>query len=122
MNLWLLVFVGGGAGSVARFAIGRAMLRAAAGHAFPWGMLAANLLATGLLAWLVFKLNTLAPERQAWHALLAIGFCGGFSTFSTFSYENYALLRDGFVGTAVANMLISVAGGILLFHLIARSA
>ncbi len=122
MNLWLAVFLGGGAGSVARFAISRLIVRFAANSAFPWGTLVANLVATALLAWLVLRFNSLAPEKMGWHALLAIGFCGGFSTFSTFSYENYTLFRDGLPWVAVLNIVISVGAGIALFHLFARSA
>jgi len=122
MSPWLAVFLGGGIGSVARFAISRLLLRFAANSAFPWGTLAANLIATALLAWLVLRFNSLAPDKASWHALLAIGFCGGFSTFSTFSYENYTLFRDGMPGIAVLNIVISVGAGIALFHLFARSA
>jgi CrcB protein len=122
MNLWLAVFVGGGLGSLARFATGRLVLRMAPAAAFPWATLAANLLATALLAWAVLRFQSLAPERSQWHALLAVGFCGGFSTMSTFNHENYALLRDGLTGMALLNIVVSVGAGILLFHLFARSA
>jgi CrcB protein len=122
MNLWLAVFVGGGVGSVARFAIGRLIMRLAPAALFPWATLAANLLATAVLAWAVLRFQTLAPERAPWHALLAVGFCGGFSTMSTFNYENYALLRDGLTGMALLNIVVSAGAGILLFHLFARSA
>ena len=54
--------------------------------------------------------------------MLAVGFCGGFSTLSTFSYENFRLLRDGSFVFATLNILVSVVAGILLFHLFARSA
>ena len=122
MNLWLAVFIGGGAGSVARFAIGRLLAQLVAKGAFPWATLSANLLSTALLALLILRFSILAPERASWHALLAIGFCGGFSTLSTFSYENFQLLRDGHPGLAAANIVVSVAGGVLLFHLLARSS
>lgn len=122
MNPWLAVFLGGGAGSVLRYAIGRVLQRTTVAGAFPWATLAANLLATGLLAWLVLRFNTLAPSKAHWHALLAVGFCGGFSTLSTFSYENYILFRDGMTGAALLNIIVSVGAGILLFHLMARSA
>lgn len=122
MNTWLAVFVGGGAGSVVRYAISQLFQRIEVKSAFPWATLSANLLATAFLAWLVMRSGVDAPGKERWHALLAIGFCGGFSTLSTFSLENFQLLRDGLFGYAALNILISVAGGMLLFYLFARSA
>lgn len=122
MNLWLAVFIGGGAGSLVRFAISRAMLALQVKSIFPWATLLSNLLACALLAWLVLRMEVHQPGKELWQALLAIGFCGGFSTLSTFSLENYALLRDGMFGMALLNVLVSVALGVLVFHLIARTA
>lgn len=122
MNPWLAVFLGGGVGSVVRFAISHLFQRIDVKGSFPWATLSANLLATAILAWLIMRFGVHAQGKEAWRALLAIGFCGGFSTLSTFSYENYQLLRDGLLGYAALNILISVVAGILLFHLFARSA
>lgn len=122
MNLWLAVFLGGGAGSILRFAISQFFQRFEVKGAFPWATLSANLLATALLAWLIFRFEIHLPGKEQWRALLVIGFCGGFSTLSTFSYENFQLLRDGLFGYAALNILVSVGAGILLFHLFARSA
>ena len=121
MNLWLAVFLGGGVGSMVRYAISSLFQRIEVNGAFPWATLAANILATAFLAWLVLRFEVHAPGREHWRALLAIGFCGGFSTLSTFSYENFQLLREGLFGYAVLNILISVGAGILLFYLFARS-
>lgn len=122
MNTWIAVFIGGGAGSVVRLAVSRAVQALAPGVLFPWATLASNLLATGLLAWLVLRFQVHEAGKEQWRALLAIGFCGGFSTFSAFSLENHQLLRDGFHGMAALNIGISVTVGILLFHLFARTA
>lgn len=122
MNTWLAIFIGGGAGSLLRYAISRGTLVLLGIAAFPVATLITNLLATALLAWLMVRWQLHLPGKEQWQALLAIGFCGGFSTFSTFSMENHQLLRDGFIGFAVINILISVVVGILLFHLFARSA
>ncbi len=122
MNLWLAIFLGGGAGSVLRFAISRGVLFMQTKAVFPWATLASNLLATALLAWLIMRFQVMHPGREHWQALLAIGFCGGFSTMSTFSFENYALFRDGLVGFAILNILITVTFGILLFHFFARTS
>jgi CrcB protein len=117
---WLAVFIGGGAGSVLRFAISRAFLKLGIVHALPWATLLTNLLATGVLAWLVMRWDIAHPSKETWRALLAVGFCGGFSTLSTFSMENYQLLRDGAYAFAALNIIVSVAGGVLLFHLFAN--
>ncbi|HNR56161.1 MAG TPA: CrcB family protein [Flavobacteriales bacterium] len=119
---WLAVFLGGGAGSVLRYAISLGLFRVMPRTWFPWATLSANLLATALLAWLVLRFEVHAAGKEHWRTLLAIGFCGGFSTMSTFNAENYQLLRDGFVGYAAVNIIVSVGAGILLFHLFARSA
>jgi len=121
MNTWLAVFVGGGLGSVVRYAISRVFLAADLRGAFPWATLCSNLLATALLAWLVMRWQVQLPGREQWMALLAIGFCGGFSTLSTFSSENYQLLRAGLFTFAACNMIISIGAVTLLFHLFARS-
>lgn len=122
MNLWLAVFLGGGVGSVLRFAISQFFQRVEVKGAFPWATLSANILATALLAWLILRFEVHLPGKEQWRALLAIGFCGGFSTLSTFSYENFQLLRDGLYLYAAFNIVISVGAGILLFNLFARSA
>lgn len=122
MNLWLAVFLGGGVGSIIRYAISLSFQRMEWKGAFPLATLITNLISTALLAWLMLRWQLHLPERAVWRALLAVGVCGGFSTFSTFSYENFQLLREGLVGYAVANIAVSVAAGILLFYLFARTA
>jgi fluoride exporter len=122
MNLWVAVFLGGGVGSLVRYGISTLFLRWDVNGSFPWATLSANFLAAIFLAWLILRYNVQLPGKQHWQALLAIGFCGGFSTFSTFSYENYQLLRDGLIGYALLNVMLSVATGILVFYLFARTA
>ena len=55
MNIWLAVFLGGGAGSIVRFAISQFFQRIEVKGAFPWATLSANLLATAFLAWLIMR-------------------------------------------------------------------
>lgn len=121
MNPWVAVFIGGGTGSVLRFAVSRAVKQLVPDALFPWATLLSNLFATALLAWLVMRLHVQHPGREHWHALLAIGLCGGFSTMSTFSLENHQLLRDGLYGLAAANILITITAGVVMFLLFARS-
>lgn len=122
MTSWIAVFVGGGAGSVLRFAISMAVVRWTPKSHFPWATLAANVLASVLLALLIYRWGLDAPDRFGSKALLAIGFCGGLSTFSTFSWENFILLHDGRIAFAAANVLVNVLLCLWSFHLIIRYA
>jgi len=109
-----LVFVGGGLGSVARYLTGRwfASLDWAAG--FPWATLVINTLGSFLLAaFALCILKRLPPAQAPLFLLLGTGFCGGFTTFSTYEWEAYALWRDGKTPLALAYLIGSVATGLL---------
>ena len=92
MQTYLLVFLGGGLGSICRFGLGQVL----AGHRlqFPWATFAANLLACLLLGALV-GLSLKGRLGGPASVFLMAGFCGGFSTFSTFSNEAVQLLLAG---------------------------
>ena len=92
MPSWLYIFVGGGLGSMCRYAMSVWLPRATAAH-FPWATLAANALGCLLIGlWLGYL--EARPSRLL--ALLFVtGFCGGFTTFSTFMNENFLMLRSG---------------------------
>ncbi|MBK8227051.1 MAG: CrcB family protein [Flavobacteriales bacterium] len=122
MNTWIAVFIGGGLGSVARFGVTRVVLAIGLKGAFPWATLLANVLATGMLAWLILRMQPQFEGRDALKAMIAVGFCGGFSTFSTFSYENFLLLREGQALMAAANIAIGVVACLAVFYIIAKSS
>lgn len=122
MNPWLAVFLGGGVGSLVRYAISLLYQRLAVHGTFPWATLTSNVLASAFLAWLVLREPLDLSVNAPWRALLVIGFCGGFSTMSTFSLENFLLLREGLVLQAVANMVLSVGICIAIFYLVSRPA
>lgn len=108
MTNLLAIFIGGGLGSLARFGVGKFVSANFQTH-FPTGTLAANLLSCVVLG---LALGAFSGRIQAepWlRAFVVIGFCGGFSTFSTFSFETQQLLRDGHTLAALLNIAISVA-------------
>ncbi|MFZ1688676.1 MAG: fluoride efflux transporter CrcB [Flavobacteriales bacterium] len=122
MNTWLAVFVGGGLGSVVRYAMSLALGRWFMGAVFPWATLASNVLATAIMGLLVWRFALDGEGKELWWTLLAVGFCGGFSTFSTFSVETIQLMREGFTFFAWLNILVSVSACLLILHLIARAS
>lgn len=88
-----LVFIGGGVGSVARFLLGKFLNNTSDG--IPYGTFLANILGSlfiGLILGYALKSETLTQNHTL---LLATGFCGGFTTFSTFAYENHVFLKSG---------------------------
>ena len=110
---WLMVFLGGGLGSLCRFGIAAALptVDLSKGQ-FPWATLLANLFACltlGALIALVSK-QTLSREQSLF---LVTGFCGGFSTFSTFSAELLGLYEAGYYTTAAIYALVSLTAGVL---------
>jgi CrcB protein len=113
--LWY-VAAGGAAGSVCRYLLG-AWLQGRAGVAFPAGTLVVNITGSfllGLFLRYATDTPTLTPE---WRAFLTIGFCGGYTTFSTFSYETVALMEDGQWPRAALYVALSVGVSLLAVFL-----
>ena len=108
----LLVAIGGALGSLARYGVTRLALWLAPGlaKAANWpGTLAVNVLGTFLIAFLTFGLKEARPTDAAWiMPLLVLGFCGGFTTFSTFALDGYKLWTGGEAVTAILNILLSL--------------
>lgn len=108
MNRTLLVAVGGLVGSVARYWLA-GWVQSVHGAEFPVGTLVVNVLgsfAIGALMTLSLERGMIGPEMRL---LLTTGFCGGFTTMSTFSYETMALLRDGGTAGALGNIGLTLA-------------
>jgi CrcB protein len=106
MKQLFLVFLGGGAGAVVRWVIGFSALRMG-WQAFPLATLMANLTSCLILA-IMIQLGHKINVSESVKLLLITGFCGGLSTFSTFSLETVQLIRNGFVGWAILTMALNV--------------
>jgi CrcB protein len=107
---FLLVFVGGGLGSICRFGI--SLLLTPFAMRFPWATLLSNAIACLVLGILLgLQMHQAAPDARRF--FLATGFCGGFSTFSTFSAETIQLYQSGQPLLAAANLVGSLTVCIL---------
>lgn len=102
---FLLVFIGGGLGSLSRFGIAKAV--APYTPMFPHATLLANILSCILLGFLMqLSLRNQIDDTYKW--LIMTGFCGGFSTFSTFSGETFQLFQNGNIVLAMLNIIGSI--------------
>ena len=107
MKHFILVFLGGGLGSVVRYGITRLI------GSYAWGFPMATLLANVAACFVLGLIVGLADSRQLMTAqtrlFWAVGFCGGFSTFSTFSHETLHLLTTGNQVSSALYVIVSVA-------------
>ena len=108
MNNILLVFLGGGLGSIARYGVSE-IVKANFKTSYPLATFLSNSVSCLILALIVCVFSSKMEGYPVLKMLLVVGFCGGFSTFSTFSFETVALMRSGNLIIAFANVLISVS-------------
>ena len=123
MKIIALIGIGSFIGGIFRYLLSQSV-QSKFLSAYPFGTLTVNIigcLAIGIVFGLSEKFN-FSPE---WRLFLATGICGGFTTFSTFSFETMAMLRDGqylysflYIGSSVFFGLIAVYLGILLLKLL----
>ena len=110
MKAALLVFLGGGFGSVIRYLVSKALNPE---RGFYWGTFTANMLGCLIIG---FVLGWALKQDTVNHnviLLVAVGFCGGFTTFSSFALEGQQLLKDGSYTLLLAYTLTSLVLGIL---------
>lgn len=116
----LMVFLGSGLGGVCRFVAGKAVQsHVSETSMFPWGTFAVNVTGCLLIGLFYGLFNRYAPASE--HAaqlrlLLTVGFCGGFTTFSTFVNENYLLFQSSNFLMVLGYVALSIVAGFALLY------
>lgn len=114
-RLQLAIFAGGVVGAVARAGLVRAFPWP--GHGWPWVTFSVNLVGTLLLGYFVTRLQERLPPSTFRRPMLATGFCGALTTFSTVQIELIKLARHGEVAVAAAYLLASVGAALVGMYL-----
>ena len=124
MQKYLLVALGGAAGSIARYWVG-STVSGRIGTKFPYGTFVINITACVIIGFALTFLSKRADLSPAWRYLVPIGFIGAYSTFSTYEWETLSTLRSGafFLAAlyAVGSLLlglVAVWGGAVLADLL----
>lgn len=110
MKQLLLVFIGGGIGSALRFTIGKWLKTVS--NSFPFSTFLVNVIGCfiiGIVLGLAVKQQNISTNQSL---LLATGFCGGFTTFSAFAFENYQFLKTGDITQFAFYTICSIVVGV----------
>lgn len=112
MTQWLLVFLGGGLGSLTRYLAGVALFTRFPMQ-FPLATFTINVSGSFLIGLAMVLLNARYAAHPNWRLLLVVGFLGGYTTFSSFEWETLTLTRTGHPLLGIAYVAASVVAGYL---------
>jgi fluoride exporter len=104
---YLLIFAGGGLGAMLRYWV-QGLVYNRMGSSFPYGTVLVNIAGCFVIGLLMVSLEERFLATPALRLFLTVGILGGFTTFSSFSFETMALFRDGESALALANVGLSV--------------
>ena len=110
MTPYLLVFIGGGAGALARYVAASAIMERFAGR-FPLGTFVINVSGSFLIGLLMTLLTERYKLDPRWRYALVVGFLGGYTTFSSLEWETYTAVRAGGLWTGMLNVVSSIILG-----------
>jgi len=112
---FLAISLGAIVGANARYWMGRSALRLL-GPVFPYGTLAINVLGSFILGFFMIWTTERVLVDPRWRLLIAVGFCGGFTTFSSYAFESVSLMEQGqwlLVGSNfLANNVLTLAAAL----------
>ncbi|MDB5135469.1 MAG: crcB [Mucilaginibacter sp.] len=112
MKTLLLVFLGGGLGSLLRYAVHRYFIGAEF-TTFPYSTFLVNIIGCFLIGFIIFYTERYGAQAIQWRLFLVTGLCGGFTTFSAFSYDSVLLINEQRIFLFLTYTIGSVVLGIL---------
>lgn len=123
MRDFLWVSLGAVLGANLRYLVSRLVARYFSA-ALPWGTLIVNVTGSFILGFFMIWVTDRVLADPRWRPLIAVGFCGGYTTFSSYSYETFNLLEQGHFGLATGNFLgnnLLALAGVLGGAVVARA-
>ncbi len=105
-----MVMLGGAGGSLTRYLVGAAIMNRSAAR-FPFGTVFINITGSFLIGLLMTLLTERLNPHPGWRLILVVGFLGGYTTFSSFEWETFGLMRDGARWLGLLNAVGSVVLG-----------